>query len=199
MRESILKVLSRERCPKSPRHGCVDSVSLLVVSSHEATSSNAGAFKQYCNACYTGSGGQHVESPITLIFDVNVALSQYIPATLSVDFRCPDSKISRLVCSHIQNIDMLTYHKEKCSFTFYQRHSFMLDQFRNIFSRLSCLTGALHLYILLKKYDCVKWVNFYLKSVKFLFLLSIELGDEFRLVNIVVLYIKVSSIVKTAV
>ena len=45
MSESNLKVLSSDRCPKSPRHGCVDSVSLLVVSSHEAMSSNAGATK----------------------------------------------------------------------------------------------------------------------------------------------------------
>ena len=29
--------------------------------------SNAGATKQPCNACYTGSGCQHAESPITLI------------------------------------------------------------------------------------------------------------------------------------
>ena len=65
MRESNLKVLSRIRCPKSPRRGCVDSVSCLLVLSHEALSSNAGATKQSCNACYTGSGGQHVESPIT--------------------------------------------------------------------------------------------------------------------------------------
>ena len=66
MRESNLKVLSRDRCPKLPRHGCVYSDSLLVVSSHEALSSNAGARKQSCNACYTCSGSQHVESPITL-------------------------------------------------------------------------------------------------------------------------------------
>ena len=66
-------------------------------------------------------------------FDVNVALSQYIPVTYSVDFRCLDSKVFRLVCSHIQNIDMLTYQTSKCSFRFYQRHSFALDQFRNIF------------------------------------------------------------------
>ena len=68
MRESNLKVLSRGRCPKSPRPGCVDSVSYLVVSPHEAMNSNAGAMKQSCNACYTGSGGQQVESPITTGF-----------------------------------------------------------------------------------------------------------------------------------
>ena len=67
MRESNLKVLSRGRCPKAPRRGCVDSVSWLVVSFHEAMSSNAGATKQFCNAFYTGSVGQHVERPITLI------------------------------------------------------------------------------------------------------------------------------------
>ena len=67
MRESNLKVLSRGRCPKSHRLGRVDSVSSLFVSSHEAMNKNAGATKQSCNACYTGSGGQHVESPITLI------------------------------------------------------------------------------------------------------------------------------------
>ena len=67
MLESNLKVLSRRRCLKSPRHGCVDSVSWLVVSSHEAMNSNAGATKHPCNACYTGYGDQHVESPITLI------------------------------------------------------------------------------------------------------------------------------------
>ena len=62
MRDSNFKVLSRRRCPKSPQPGCVDSVS-----AHEAMNSNAEATKQPCNACYTGSGGQHVESPITLI------------------------------------------------------------------------------------------------------------------------------------
>ena len=42
-------------------------------------------------------------------FDVNVALSRYIMATLSrVDFPCPESKDSRRMCLHIQNIDMLT-------------------------------------------------------------------------------------------
>ena len=112
---------------------------------------NAGATEQSCNACYTGSGGQHVESPITLIYYVTVALARYIPVTLSVDFRCLDSKVSRLVCSRIQNIDMLTYQTAKCIFTFYQRHSFTFDQFRNIVLRLSCLTGALHVYILLKE------------------------------------------------
>ena len=118
---------------------------------HEVMNNNAGATKQSCNACYTGFGGHHVESPKYAHFDVNLALSGYITVTLSVNFRCPDSKVSRLVCSHIQNIDMLTYQTAKCSFTFYQRHSFTLDQFRNIFSRLSCLTGALHVYILLKE------------------------------------------------
>ena len=75
--------------------------------------------------------------------------SLYIPVTLSVDFRCPDSKVSRLVCSNIPNSDMLTYQTAKCSFTFYQRHSFMLDQFPSIFSLLPCLTSAFHVYILL--------------------------------------------------
>ena len=115
------------------------------------------------------------QKPYYAHFDVNVALSQYIPVTLSIDFRYPDSKVSRLSCSHIQNIDMLTYQSAKCSFTFYQRHSFTLDQFRNIFSRLSCLTGALHVYILLKTVTVFRWVNFDQKSVKFLFLLSIIL------------------------
>ena len=41
MRESNLKVMSRRRCPKSHRPGCVDSVSCLVVSYHEAMNSNA--------------------------------------------------------------------------------------------------------------------------------------------------------------
>ena len=67
MRESDLKVLSRGSLPLVARPGCVDSVSCLVVSSHEAMNSNAGATKQSCNACYPGSRGQHVESPITLI------------------------------------------------------------------------------------------------------------------------------------
>ena len=66
-------------------------------------------------------------------FYVNVALSRYIPVTFSVDFRCPDSKVSRLVCSRNQNIDILTYQTAKCIFTFYQRHSFTFDQSRNIF------------------------------------------------------------------
>ena len=90
--------------------------------------------------------GPSCYKPYYAHFDVNVALSGYIPVTLSVNFRCFDSKVSRLVCSHIQNIDMLTYQTAKCSFTFYQCHSFTLDQFRNIFSRLSCLTGALYVY-----------------------------------------------------
>ena len=41
---------------------------------------------------------------------------------------------SVLFCSvHIQNIDLLKYQTAKCSLTFYQYHSFTLDQFRNIF------------------------------------------------------------------
>ena len=72
MHEANLKILSRRRCPKSPQPGCVDNVSWLVVSSHEAMNSNAGATKQPCNACYTGSGGQHVESPITLILTCSI-------------------------------------------------------------------------------------------------------------------------------
>ena len=67
MRESNLKVVSRGRCPKSPRPGCVDSVFWRMVSFHEVMNNNAGATKQSCNAFYTGSGGHHVESPITLI------------------------------------------------------------------------------------------------------------------------------------
>ena len=53
---------------KSPRPGCVDSISWLVVTPHEVKNSNATATKQPCNAWYTGLGGQHAESPITLIF-----------------------------------------------------------------------------------------------------------------------------------
>ena len=41
-------------------------------------------------------------------FDVNVALSKDIMVTLSVDFQCPDSKDSLIMCLHIQNIDMKT-------------------------------------------------------------------------------------------
>ena len=48
------------------------------------------AMEQICNA-FTVSGDQHAESPIFAHFDVNVALSQYISVTLSVDFLCPDS------------------------------------------------------------------------------------------------------------
>ena len=66
-------------------------------------------------------------------FDINVALSHYIPVTLSVDFRCPDSKVSRLVCSHNQIIDMLTYQMAKCSLTFYQRHFLCLINFETFF------------------------------------------------------------------
>ena len=62
MRKSNFKVLSRRRCPKSPRPGAS-----IVFSSHEVTNSNSEATKQTCNACFTGSGGQHVESPIMLI------------------------------------------------------------------------------------------------------------------------------------
>ena len=112
-------------------------------------------------------------NPYNAHFDVNVALSRYIPVTLSVDFRCPDSKVSRLVCSHIQNTDVLTYQTSKFSFTYYQRHSFTLDQFRNIFSRFSSLTGALRVYIRLKKYDCAKFGKFISKKCKVSFLLSI--------------------------
>ena len=57
IRESNLKVLSRRHCPKY---------------SHEAMNSNAGAMQQPCTACYTGSGGQHVESPITLILTLTL-------------------------------------------------------------------------------------------------------------------------------
>ena len=47
--------------------------------------------------------------------------------TLSVDFRCSNSRDSRIICLHIQNIDL------KCSFTFNQCYSLTPDQFRNIF------------------------------------------------------------------
>ena len=84
-------------------------------------------------------------------FDVNMSLSQYIAVTLSFDFRCPDSKDSRLVCSYTQNIDTLIFQTAKCTFTFNQRYSYTPDQFRNIFMRLSFLTGTFHVYILLKE------------------------------------------------
>ena len=74
MRESNLGVFPRRRCPKSPRPGCVDNVSWLVVTSHEVKNSNATATKQPCNAWYTGLGGQHAEFPIHTNFDVNVEL-----------------------------------------------------------------------------------------------------------------------------
>ena len=53
--------------------------------------------------------------------------------------------------SHTQNINTLIFQTAKCSFTFIQRYSFTPDQFRNIFMRLSFLTGAFHVYILLKE------------------------------------------------
>ena len=64
---------------------------------------NGRATKQLCNVYYTGSGGK---KPFYAQFDVSVALSRYIMVTLSVGFQCPDSKDSRIVCLHIQNIDM---------------------------------------------------------------------------------------------
>ena len=75
MRESNIKVPSRHRCPKSPRPGCVDSVSCLVVPSHEAMDSNVRATKQPYNACYTSSDGQHHAH---VDVHVNVALSKLI-------------------------------------------------------------------------------------------------------------------------
>ena len=42
-------------------------------------------------------------------FDVNIALVQYISLTLFVDFRCSDSKGSRIVTFHIQNIVMIIF------------------------------------------------------------------------------------------
>ena len=39
-------------------------------------------------------------------FVVNVAVSRYIMVTLSVEVLCHDSKDSRIVCLHIQNIDI---------------------------------------------------------------------------------------------
>ena len=113
--------------------------------------SKAGANERPCNTCFTGSGGQLAKSPFFAHYDVNVSLSQYIAVTLSFDFRCPDSKDSRLVCSHTQNIDMLIFQTAKCTFTFNQRYSFTPDQFRNIFMRLSFLKGTFHVYILLKE------------------------------------------------
>ena len=50
-----------------------------------------------------------------------------ITVTLSVDCRCPDSKDSRIVRLHIQNVDMLTNQTENCSFTFNQRIAFTPD------------------------------------------------------------------------
>ena len=85
------------------------------------------------------------QKPFFAHFDVNVSLSQYIAVTLSFDFCCPDPKDSRLVCSHTHNIDTLIFQTAKCIFTFNQRYSFMPDQFRNIFMRLSYLTGTFHI------------------------------------------------------
>ena len=52
---------------------------------------------------------------------------------------------------HIQNIDMLTYQRAKCSLTFYQPYSFTHDQFQTIVVWLSCKSGVLHMYILFKE------------------------------------------------
>ena len=83
--------------PYVAQSGCIDSYSCLFVPFHEALNSNARATKQLCNAYYTGSGDHHAKSSYAQ-YDVNIALSRFIMVALKVDFRCSDSKDSRIVC-----------------------------------------------------------------------------------------------------
>ena len=46
---------------------CVDSVSCLVVPSHDVMNSNERTTKQPCTACCTGSNDQHADIPFMLI------------------------------------------------------------------------------------------------------------------------------------
>ena len=48
----------------------------------------------------------NMQKAIFAQFVVNVAVSRYIMVTLSVEVLGPDSKDSRIVCLHIQNIDI---------------------------------------------------------------------------------------------
>ena len=59
-------------------HGChVTSREAMLIMKYEHYGKCKGSFKNSQRKCK--------------YFDVNVALSQYISVTLSVDFRCPDS------------------------------------------------------------------------------------------------------------
>ena len=49
------------------------------------------------------------QKPSYTHFEVHVALVQYMSRMLFVDFRCSDSKDSRVVCFHIQKISMIIF------------------------------------------------------------------------------------------
>ena len=90
------------------------------------------------------------------------------------------------MCLHIESIDMISYQTAKCSFTFYRRYSFTPDKFRNIFYAV-VLSDGRHSYI--HKYESnVSMLSrgnffFYLKSVKFLFLFSIDIEAKIGCLN----------------
>ena len=139
---------------------------MFFLPSHDVMNSNARATKQHCNACFTGSGGQHAERPITLILTLS---SQFTSVTLSVDFCWPDSYDPRIMCLHIQNMDMLTYQTAKCSLTFYQRYSFTPDQFKKFAYALLVRRAAFIYTYFSKKFVCVKLGDFSSKNCKLSF------------------------------
>ena len=55
--------------------------------------------------------------------DVHVALVQYTSRASFVDFRCSDSKDSRIVSLSIQNFVIISFQTKICSLTFFQRYS----------------------------------------------------------------------------
>ena len=96
---------------------CVDRYSCLLEPSHEAMNNIARATKYLLKRVLYWFRWRPCQKPYNAHFDVNVALTQYTLRTLIVDFQCSDSKDSRIMCLHIQNIDMNLPDAKHCSFT----------------------------------------------------------------------------------
>ena len=141
MRESSLKVLSRRRCLSRPDLG-----SFLNVPSNKDRNSNARVTKRPSNAWRPTM----LKAQYNAHFDVLQLILRWRYFILFFD-------VLTQTILHIQNIDMLTYQRAKCSLMFYQPYSFTHDQFRNIAVWLSCKSGVLDIHIMyfLKKYVCV--------------------------------------------
>ena len=59
--------------------------------------------------CITLGTAVTCQKPSYAHYDINVALVKYSLLTFFVDFRCSDSKGSRIVSLHIQNIVMIIF------------------------------------------------------------------------------------------